>query len=269
MHTEARFTASRPIPSVSDTSIPDTLSPHIRSGPRTPEGKTRSAANSTTLGLFTANNYVEPGEESEYAGFIQVFHHQLDPEGPIEEAIARETVNAAWRLRRCGIIESNLLTAEDPGATQLSVDRARNQAHRLFLKGIAELRKLQTERQLRYELLPQSRFNQGDSALVSFRDIIQDLSTHANLQLANRRLEGVDTIAKIFDKSLPQPQSAPAAGAPEVRFVIPLNTPRNAPCPCKSGEKYKRCCGKNAPPVLNNAPPVLGNAPSVPATRAA
>ena len=28
------------------------------------------------------------------------------------------------------------------------------------------------------------------------------------------------------------------------------STPRNAPCPCRSGEKYKRCCGKAAPPVL-------------------
>ena len=25
---------------------------------------------------------------------------------------------------------------------------------------------------------------------------------------------------------------------------------RNSPCPCGSGEKYKRCCGQNAPPVL-------------------
>jgi hypothetical protein len=29
--------------------------------------------------------------------------------------------------------------------------------------------------------------------------------------------------------------------------------PRSAPCPCKSGQKYKRCCGKNAPPVLSRA----------------
>ncbi|MBS1825935.1 MAG: SEC-C domain-containing protein [Acidobacteria bacterium] len=28
--------------------------------------------------------------------------------------------------------------------------------------------------------------------------------------------------------------------------------PRGAPCPCGSGLKYKRCCGHNAPPVLNN-----------------
>ncbi|MBS1828914.1 MAG: SEC-C domain-containing protein [Acidobacteria bacterium] len=30
-------------------------------------------------------------------------------------------------------------------------------------------------------------------------------------------------------------------------------TPRNALCPCGSGNKYKRCCGKNAPPVLGRA----------------
>ena len=28
---------------------------------------------------------------------------------------------------------------------------------------------------------------------------------------------------------------------------------RNTPCPCGSGLKYKRCCGVNAPPILNHA----------------
>lgn len=28
---------------------------------------------------------------------------------------------------------------------------------------------------------------------------------------------------------------------------------RNAPCPCGSGSKYKRCCGMNAPPLLGRA----------------
>ena len=28
---------------------------------------------------------------------------------------------------------------------------------------------------------------------------------------------------------------------------------RNSPCPCGSGQKYKRCCGVNAPPILNQA----------------
>ena len=33
--------------------------------------------------------------------------------------------------------------------------------------------------------------------------------------------------------------------------ALPPQTPRNAPCPCGSRDKFKRCCGKNAPPVLN------------------
>jgi AcrR family transcriptional regulator len=28
---------------------------------------------------------------------------------------------------------------------------------------------------------------------------------------------------------------------------------RNSPCPCGSGQKYKRCCGKNAPALLHAA----------------
>jgi uncharacterized protein YecA (UPF0149 family) len=28
---------------------------------------------------------------------------------------------------------------------------------------------------------------------------------------------------------------------------------RNAPCPCNSGKKYKRCCGVDAPPLYNAA----------------
>ena len=30
----------------------------------------------------------------------------------------------------------------------------------------------------------------------------------------------------------------------------PAQTPRNALCPCRSGLKYKRCCGRLAPPIL-------------------
>ena len=37
-------------------------------------------------------------------------------------------------------------------------------------------------------------------------------------------------------------------------------TPRSARCPCGSGLKYKRCCGTNAPPVLNRAAPGMAKA---------
>lgn len=36
-----------------------------------------------------------------------------------------------------------------------------------------------------------------------------------------------------------------AAPAPPPSFASPQKTGRNAPCPCGSGKKYKRCCGLN------------------------
>ncbi|MCC7017903.1 MAG: SEC-C domain-containing protein, partial [Rhodospirillales bacterium] len=45
----------------------------------------------------------------------------------------------------------------------------------------------------------------------------------------------------------PDPASALAQnGTNEPNSAAP-HTPRNAPCPCGSGQKYTRCCGRNAP----------------------
>jgi hypothetical protein len=43
------------------------------------------------------------------------------------------------------------------------------------------------------------------------------------------------------------------AAAPAKPTAQPRNTPRNAPCPCNSGQKFKRCCGKETPIVQNRA----------------
>jgi uncharacterized protein YecA (UPF0149 family) len=68
-----------------------------------------------------------------------------------------------------------------------------------------------------------------------------------------RRLQGERVYATFAAKqaaeavahnSAKQSQSEPAKTPP---------IPRSAPCPCKSGQKYKRCCGKSAPPVLTHA----------------
>jgi hypothetical protein len=43
------------------------------------------------------------------------------------------------------------------------------------------------------------------------------------------------------------------AAAPAKPTAQPRNTPRNAPCPCNSGQKFKRCCGKETPIAQNRA----------------
>jgi hypothetical protein len=59
-------------------------------------------------------------------------------------------------------------------------------------------------------------------------------------RLLKRRLDGLHKFRTIL-------RQADA----EIAKRSQSNTPRNAPCPCGSGEKYKRCCGRHAPPVLH------------------
>ena len=54
------------------------------------------------------------------------------------------------------------------------------------------------------------------------------------------RLTKMDT-----NRATPPEPASPPEPTPQI--------PRSAPCPCGSGEKYKRFCGKDAPPVLHNA----------------
>jgi uncharacterized protein YecA (UPF0149 family) len=114
---------------------------------------------------------------------------------------------------------------------QVSVDRARAQSHNILRRSLAELRKLQTERTLREQADEQRKQNELDLMEALLEEINED-SIEENS----------------FCK--PAPQTAPQASDCEKPAE---QTPRNAPCPCASGTKYKRCCGKDAPPVLNLA----------------
>jgi len=176
---------------------------------------------------------------------------------------------------------------------QKSVDRARAQSHSIFHRCLAALRKVQTERGIRCQAFPESGPPEGlglmDFLQVSkvkpFDQTTQqspaspqpaptepdasddgmDAGMDALMALAEKQL------AQRFRKeglaSVPTPVPVPAA-VPTVPTPAPMgsnckpaaavpvptpNFPRNAPCRCGSGAKYKRCCGKDAAPVLGRA----------------
>ena len=180
-------------------------------GPRTKEGKSRSSSNAVTFGIYSAANFVLPEDTGLYHRFCENFRKELSPKGPYEQTLAAEIVHAAWRLRRCSVIESNMVDPEidfqlDPMANpatapiQQSVDRARAQSHRILHRASAELRRLQAERKARME--PR------------------------------------------------QTPESPATKRTQSEPPAPTQIARSQPCPCGSGAKYKRCCGRNAPGVL-------------------
>ncbi len=128
---------------------------------------------------------------------------------------------------------------------QKSVDRAIAQSHLVLRRSLAELRKLQTGRTIHEQLQdqkPTPKPAPAPNAGLPNMDALMSLADH---QLARQfREQGLSSFCN------------PVASAPTPAGSFcekPKLIPRNANCPCGSGTKYKRCCGKNAPPVLTQA----------------
>ena len=255
-------------------------------GPITTEGKENAAANSTKFGLFSKRACVQPEEQQDYDDLCAGLLGQLRPVGHLEDMLAIEIVQGAWRLRRCACAERTLgcwartgvnrdrkarepelrpadpLVCEQFAHHQAAVDRARVQAGNSRRRAMADLAKLQTERFLRVELLP-STFPAEGLGLATVKPILavanskttRQLRTphtqtaeHLNNQLRQLKQEDEKAVEYLRQARQNEPDSPPAS-APAATAAQPL-TPGNSRCACHSGLKYERCCGQNAPPVL-------------------
>ena len=227
---------------------------------------------SLRFGPFSAQNCVRPEESREYIKLSKALWKDLNPIGAVEQMLAVEIVRAAWRLHRCAIAE-----AEDGGnpPTQASVDRARASAHNSSRRFLSDLRQFQSDRWLRAEVLREG-FDEANIGIADAHRVIKGLAD-------NERLKSQFLMAPIgidpLNQTVGHPGCGPVPGASRpveppsaatirtqsmgqalssgnqspVSIPQPL-IPRNAPCPCHSGLKYKRCCGTAAPPFLNNSP---------------
>jgi hypothetical protein len=213
-------------------------------GPRTDEGKAVSSMNAVTHGLFTQHDYIPAGEEPEYLSLAESFTTELAAVAIAEKTLLAEIISAAWKLRRCAKAEAALsaefpddfLITEDPAAIrrQNSIDRARSRAHGIYTRSLAELRRLQTNRL---------------AAAGGHASGIADpnrLLRHAHL--ADRK-ETFDMLREVdYIPGAPPSRALGSFCTPPIPMNPVTNkAPRNAPCPCGSGLKYKRCClGKAA-----------------------
>lgn len=89
---------------------------------------------------------------------------------------------------------------------------------------------------------------------------VAECETHEAELLANPKLRAANdrerdrtfislarALKMLRDLQKSAPKSDPATAQPEIPAQPPIA--RNAPCPCRSGQKYKRCCGRLAPPL--------------------
>jgi hypothetical protein len=180
-------------------------------GPRTAEGKAAVAQNSATLGLFCSRDLVRPEEQSEYDELRDSLQSDLRPANAMERTHAMEILHATWRLRRCALVETNLLapTLEsglDPmenataAGIQATVDRARAHARNNLRLASQDLSRLQTERQLRAELNPDT--EPEPAGLVSRAAISKTLAGEVRRQLNLRKLAGSDSLESLVRRAM-------------------------------------------------------------------
>jgi uncharacterized protein YchJ len=200
---------------------------HLSTGPRTPEGKAVSSQNSMRHG-FAAQTVLLPGEDpAEYTQLLLELAVCFPTMGLFHlERAVREMANAEWRLRRARQHQVFLLTDKIEELRQANPDA---DPARLQFDATCDL--WENSKTYRMLLRYETKFErQYEHAQRDYRTATKDFTTNGLLE------------------TLPQDwvRSAPA----ETTAETTTQTPRNAPCPCGSGQKYKRCCGKDAPPVL-------------------
>ena len=135
-------------------------------GPRTAEGKTRSAQNSLKHGLTSRTAVLPTEDPGAYARHVQDLVDEYQPQTATEKLLTRELADTAWQLQRIPLLETELLTrAANPPDEQAAIRFDIVDAHRAiatlglhgqrlsrqFQKTLDKLRELQAERRERHE----------------------------------------------------------------------------------------------------------------------
>jgi hypothetical protein len=212
------------------------LNAQASTGPRTPEGKAASSKNSVVYGLFSGD-FVRPGEVSAYLALESALNRHLAPVGDFEELLAEEILRAAWRLHRCGEVENRLVIRLKDGDKYMldPMDCAD-----------PDTRKIQQS---------------VDRARSQAHRLLHKCTAELRkLQAERRSTAEKEEEAKEEDES-----STPSTEKPDAQQTqsTPIGTPRNAPCPCGSGQKHKRCCGARTPVASVALDPEGKDAPDV------
>jgi hypothetical protein len=202
-------------------------------GPATPGGKARSSLNNLNHG-FRSQSVLLPGDDpAEYETLLDELRDHFTPGDLSDDRMVREMADAEWRRRRARRYQQALLTRkiEEFAPLHPHADPLDLQAFALE----AVLRESSSYAQfLRFE----TKFERQDSAAYrqwcAYR---QDMDRKRHRDFETEFLDSLRAPRpKPYSAILPDEPNSPA---PE--------TPRNAPCPCGSGLKYKRCCAR---PVL-------------------
>jgi hypothetical protein len=173
---------------------------------------------------------VKPADRAEYEQIIATVEASFQPVDGIEVLMAVEVVRDLWRLRFYAAWTAERGPSDD-------IDKARTRASTNIRRTMAEIRRLQTERQLRSQL------GNRMTGLGSTRELVEVSKLIRSYK--PKETNPVDRLEAAFQSRIQKQESNLKKQTHSVG--------RNSPCPCGSGQKHKRCCGKGAPPIYQHA----------------
>lgn len=77
-------------------------------GPKTSAGKAISRMNAVAHGLLSSQTILPGEDKRKLTDFGDRLRSSLSPEGELESLLADRVISCAWRLRRLGLIESDV-----------------------------------------------------------------------------------------------------------------------------------------------------------------
>ncbi len=188
-------------------------------GPTSAAGRAASSLNNLATGLYTRHAFVRPEERELYHEFCSDLLLELKPDGPLEKILAADITSAAWRLRRCDIAEARLgdhydettgdwLEAHDKA--RRSIERARTSARNAMNKAMRELGKLQTKKQIGFELS-----GMENTGLVDYKEITEAHAKQAKSQKPRPENDGSDDESQSNAEMMAEIHRFCSSGIPE------------------------------------------------------
>lgn len=192
-------------------------------GPRTEDGKARSARNALRHGLTARELIVREDERADFETLRDEILAELAPEGAVETITFHELLHAAWNLHRYRRLEAeSFVGAADPLHDDRSdaflerLARYQARAQRAYYRALKELRILQTNRALRAFKLAE----EDEPEVPAIADI-NELTKQTHSEVQSKAIEeaikmldyqaGVLNLEMINKRSQPVPSPAQKA----------------------------------------------------------
>ena len=105
-------------------------------GPRTDNGKSRSAQNALQHGLTATTSVLPDEDEAVFEALHERMLHYFDPISILEEELVEDLVRVLWRLRRVPQVEAGIFQEAHHRA---AIDGMKDALHRMEMDSIGDV----------------------------------------------------------------------------------------------------------------------------------